>query len=362
MEKASRNLSLDLLRIICMLMVVCLHFFNHGGLHDSICPGSFNWFSGNLLHAASLISVNCFVILSGYFLCTAPFKVKKFLSVWVQTVFYSVACCIIVSLSTNCFSFKELIKSGMVITLKQYWFVTAYLLLYLVSPFLNRAILAMSKKLHLLCCIVLLVVFSVMHNLVYINDFGGVNGGGSFLWFCVLYVVSAYLRIHVPSTRWGWKRPLLLYITCIVIIAGERFLAYYITPFIFGRVALTSLFYSYNSIFTTLASLSLFQCFRAITIHSNRIIQVCAPLSFGVYLIHDNRFIRPLLWNFLCPAKYDKSWLMIPYIMAGVIIIFFICLLIEFVRQKLFRLLRINNILGKTCDHIQNKIQLWLDR
>ena len=362
MEKPKRNLNLDLLRIICMLMVVCLHFFNHGGLHDSMTPGSCNWFLGNFLYAASLVAVNCFVILSGYFLCTAQFKAKKFVSIWIQSFFYSVFCCIIISVSSNCFSIKDLIKSGMIITLKQYWFVTAYLLLYLVSPFLNRAIQAMTQKLHLLCCIVLLVIFSFMHNLVYISDFGGVNGGYSFLWFCVLYIVSAYLRIHVPATRSGWKSPLLLYIICIAIIAGERFLAYYITPFIFGRVALTSLFYSYNSIFTTLASLSLFQCFRAITIHSNRMIQVCAPLSFGVYLIHDNCFIRPLLWRFLSPAKYKESWEMIPYIIAGAIIIFGSCIFIEYIRRKLFHLLRINSILDKMGDHIQSKVQLWLDR
>lgn len=77
MEKPKRNLNLDLLRIICMLMVVCLHFFNHGGLHDSMTPGSCNWFLGNFLYAASLVAVNCFVILSGYFLCTAQFKAKN---------------------------------------------------------------------------------------------------------------------------------------------------------------------------------------------------------------------------------------------------------------------------------------------
>ena len=362
MVETKREWNVDGLRVLSMLMVVCLHFFSHGGLSDALTP-SVNWVAGNLLLAACFVAVNCFVIISGYYLCTAEFKLKKLANLWVQALVYSVGCCVIVSVMTGSFLLKELVKSGMVVTLEQYWFVTAYLLLYCVFPFLNRAIRSMDRKLHLLFCIVLLGLFSVAHNIVYINDFGGVNGGYSFLWFCVLYVVAAYVRLYVPKDRFGWKKPLCCYLACVVITAGERIAAYYITPYIFGRVVLTSLFYPYNSIPLVLASFSLFQFFRAIDIHNkvvSTIIRAVSPLTFGVYLIHENRFVRPLLWGFLEPARFAGSPLMIPIVIACTITIFLVCCVIEWLRRLLFQKCGITGAIGKVCDRLQFRVLQWL--
>ena len=48
MAENKRESNIDCLRIISMLMVVCLHFFSHGGLNDALTP-SLNWAAGNLL-------------------------------------------------------------------------------------------------------------------------------------------------------------------------------------------------------------------------------------------------------------------------------------------------------------------------
>ena len=362
MAENKRESNIDCLRIISMLMVVCLHFFSHGGLSSALTP-SLNWAAGNLLLAACFVAVNCFVIISGYYLCTSQFKLKKLANIWLQVFVYSVVCCIIVSVATGSFSLKELIKSAMTVTMRQYWFVTAYLLLYVVSPFLNCAIRAMNRKTHLLCCCTLLGIFSVLHNIIYISDFGGVNGGYSFLWFCVLYIVAAYVRLYIKKDSFGWKKPLFCYLICIAVVAGERIAAYYITPYIFGRVALTSLFYSNNSIPLVLASFSLFQFFRAVDIQNkvfSKLIGVLSPLAFGVYLIHDNRFVRPLLWGFIEPTRFADSPLLIPVVIAGTIAIFTVCCAVEWLRQLLFRKCGITGVINKVCDRIQSKTILWL--
>ena len=65
-----RDASLDLLRIISMMMVVCLHTVGWGGLVDgALIPGTANWYLGNAMQALSLQAVNCFVLISGYFFC-----------------------------------------------------------------------------------------------------------------------------------------------------------------------------------------------------------------------------------------------------------------------------------------------------
>ena len=360
----TRNNSLDLLRIISMMMVVSLHFFGHGGLVcGALVEGTANWYLGESVHAFSIVAVNCFVLLSGYFQCTSKFKLKRLVSVWAQVLFYSVTLYILTALISGSFSVMVLIKSGLVVTMRQYWFVTAYLLMYAVSPFLNCAIRAMNQKMHLLCCCVLMGIFSVLHNLVYISDFGNVLGGSSFLWFCVLYIVVAYIRFYVPTETKHRKCALAVYAVCVVLIAGERFAAYWITPKIFGQVLMESLFYSNNSILTTAAAISLFMAMRTVSVKRRvlaRFVDFFAPLAFGVYLIHDHANVRPMLWSLLKPYSFAESPWMIPYCLLCVAGIFTACCLIEWVRQQMFRLCGIKRLVERCCDRIQGHVQAWL--
>ena len=359
-----RNSNLDLLRIICMLMIVSLHFYSHGGLiNHALSPHTANWYIGNLCYALCCVSVNCMVMLTGYFQCTSRFKLRRFGSVWLQAFFYSVALYLAASVTTGDFSPGAFVKSGMVMTMKQYWYVTAYLLLYGVSPFLNCAIRAMSKRMHLMCCCVLLGLFSLLHNMVYTSDFGNILGGSSFLWFCVLYTVAAYIRLHVPVDVRHRRIFFPGYFLCAGLIALERFLAYWITPMIFGRVVMDSLFFSYNSILTAAAAIFLFLGMRTVDIKGsfiNRAIETLASLTFGVYLIHDHPAIRPLLWQLLNPAATAQSPWMVPYALVCVCGVFLCCCGAEWLRQQVFRLLGIDALVNRCCDRIQNIGIRWL--
>ena len=359
--KQERDFGLDLLRIICMLMVVCLHAFNHGGLVEgTLVPSTANFYLGNAMFTLCLPAVNCFVMISGYFLCTADFKLKKLISIWGQAFFYSISITsIAMLLGHQAFSFKELVKSILVILLKRYWFVTAYVLMYAVSPFLNCAIRALDRKTHLLCCCTLLGIFSVLHNMMYISDFGGINGGYSFLWFCILYIVAAYFRLYVPKRIKHQKWMLPGYFCSVLLICGERFLAYWITPYIFGTVKLTSLFYSYNSIMNVLAALCLFLFFRGVTVQNTfteKLIAFFAPLTFAVYLISDHTILREVLWSWLHPSAYYASPWMAFYVLACVVGIFFVCCAVEWCRKVLCAKIGITDGISKLCDKIQNKL------
>lgn len=361
-----RDTSLDLLRIISMIMVVCLHTVGWGGLVEgALIPGTGNWYLGNVMQALSLQAVNCFVLISGYFLCTSQFRSEKLVSIWVQAVFYSVGVYIILALVRGeaAFSLKELIKCSLVVTMDRYWFVTDYILLYCLFPVLNHAINSMNQKQHLLSCGALLFVFSVVPNIVYVVDYSGVNRGYSLTWFCILYLIAAYFKLYVPKRIKHQKWMFPTYVVLSLTICAERFVAYYVTPFIFGRVALTSLFYSYNSIVSLPCALALFQAFRGLVLKSEKAaawVRQIAPLTFAVYLIHEQDHFRPLLWQWLSPAAFAESPWMVPYCLLCVAGIFTGCCLIEWVRQQLFRLCGINRLVERICDRIQGRVQTWL--
>lgn len=358
---------MDLLRVISMLMVVCIHFYGHGGLIEgALIPGTFNWYAGNLMNVLCYVAVNCFVLLSGYNFCKLTFKLRRITSLWVQVFFYSVVLYIIACvLFKNEFSVKDLIKSFLPVTMQRYWFVSAYFLLIAVSPFLNAAVNAMNQRTHFLCCCTLLVLFSVLHNIFYISDFGDVMGGYSFLWFAVLYVVAAYIRLYIPAEPKHRGRLFAVYGISASLIAAERFLAYGITPFFFGRVVLTSLFYSYNSILMVAASLALFLAIRTFEVKSSllrKTVAFFAPVSFGVYLIHEHTFIRPLLWGWLDPAGFAQSPWMLFYAVGCTIAIFLFGAAAEWCRRKLFHGIKLDLKINALSDRIQERMENRVDR
>lgn len=243
----------------------------------------------------------------------------------------------------------------------RYWFVTVYLMMYALFPFLNRAIHAMNRQQHRMCCCALVLVFSVLPNFAYVSDFTGVRGGSSLLWFATLYILAAYFRLYVPERIKQQKWMLPGYLLCCLLICGERFLAYAVTPKVFGTVKLASFFYAKNSILTLAASLLLLQFFRGLHIHgkfTSKIIGFTAPLTFAVYLLHDNPTLRPVLWSWIDLPAGAESPLLIVRVLLTAVCIFTICCLIEFVRKWLFEKLRITGTVHHLCDKIQNYIMI----
>lgn len=66
-SKGERNTGLDLMRCISMMMVVCLHFLDFGGILRSLELGSFAYYFFYMIEAVAIVAVNLFVMLTGYF-------------------------------------------------------------------------------------------------------------------------------------------------------------------------------------------------------------------------------------------------------------------------------------------------------
>lgn len=103
-------------------------------------------------------------------------------------------------------------------------------------------------------------------------------------------------------------------------------------------------FYMYNSPSILLASLALFIFFLRLEILSDpvkRCIQRIAPLSFGVYLIHEHPFIRSQLWGHWihCKPLYDSTYFLF-HLLGTVVLVFFICILIDKIREWIFSLIK----------------------
>lgn len=321
---------------------------------------SANWFWVTSLDAVCHVCVNCFVLISGYFLCTSAFRLEKWVSVWLTAAIYSVGIYLALAIvGIVPLGITELIKSAMVLTMEPYWFVTPYLLMYAISPLLNHAIRAMNQKQHLLCCAALLLCFSVLPNIVYINDFSRINGGFDVLWFCVLYLVAAYIRRYIPGESIRKKKTFALFLSCMIFFVAAICLAYLLTPMIFGRTMLTTLFYGYNSIPLAFGSIFLMLTFCGIQLHGNVLskgITFAAPAAFSVYLISHHPVLKSCLWARLSPSSWGASPWLIVHMLVSVGGIFLTCCIIDHLRRWLFRICRIDWLTKKVCDGVTAKV------
>ena len=67
----------------------------------------------------------------------------------------------------------------------------------------------------------------------------------------------------------------------------------------------------------------------------------CSPYIMAVYLIHDNVYLRPLLWDVVVrPLNYVNSCWFLPYCVAVVVAVFVFCLSVEYVRQKVVSIIK----------------------
>ncbi|MDF2865671.1 MAG: hypothetical protein K0R72_483 [Clostridia bacterium] len=336
--ETKRNIGLDLLRIISMLMIVMLHYLGKGGALSTAYGTSTNYLSW-IIEAFCIVAVNCYVYITGYFLVNSNFKIKKILKLWGQVLFYSLSIYFVL-LFTNLidFNIKEMIVSFMPIITKQYWFITVYILLYILSPFLNVMIKNLSKKQFKSLIFILVFVFCICTTLLdpkYILDS---TTGYGIIWFICLYFIGAYIRLHHNKDDKKNIYNLLIYFVITVMVIFSRLIITYIFQRYNFNIIDELRFYQYNSISIFISSLFLFIYFKNLNITNNifkGFILKIAPLTLGVYLIHDHVQMRVAMYNnILHTTNYLSGNKFLVVAVISVIFIFSVCIVIEYLRHK----------------------------
>ena len=92
MVQKVRNSNLELYRIIVMLLIVMHHYVVNSGLFEIMQSSdlTFNSISLYLLGMWGKTGINCFVLITGYFMCKSEISIKKFLKLVLEVIFYKV--------------------------------------------------------------------------------------------------------------------------------------------------------------------------------------------------------------------------------------------------------------------------------
>ncbi len=292
--KKVRESNFELLRCILMFMVVVLHY-NTAGMGSAftyVTPGSINYYILYFIESMVIVGTNGFVLLSGFFSWKSrevSFRkpVGLLLSVVVYNVLFYILNLVILkqpfSIMSLCFNFVP-----------RNWFVSLFVMVMLLSPYLNMVIQMISEKSYKMLLAVMFVLFSVWSLVLDMAERLGVytsgmsmialNGAGdgyTLVNFIMLYFLGAGI------SRFGWfmhKRSLdiLVYFSCtIVIFCLELF---------FGAG------WSYANPFVIISGAAFFNIFRKLSITS-KVINLFGKATLGVFLIHTQYLICDVGWK-----------------------------------------------------------------
>lgn len=343
-NKSKRDTNLDFLRILSMIMVLLLHYFGKGQLLESKNVDEISYIIFYILESLAIVAVNCYVFISGYYLVKSEFKIRKFLKLWGEVVFYSTTIYIVMMmLGIEKFNITNTIKSCFPIITNQYWFITSYLAMYLLFPFLNKLIYAITEKEYRKLILIILLLFSVpsLFPSKWLLD---KTGGYGIIWFVCLYLIIGYVRLYVSDDLINKykNKYLLIYFLCGIIIATTMLLIQCVSNKVNIKINPEKLLL-YNTPLVLIESLALFLYIKTINIKKeniNKIILTIAPLTFSVYIIHEHPMIRAVLYKDILHTEicYHNPFAIL-IIITSILILFTVCITIEYAREKIVSLI-----------------------
>lgn len=344
-----RQSNFELMRIVSMFMIIIWHIFLYGV--DVYAASPYLKLFFDFFKSIIVVHVNSFVLVSGYFLVDSSFKMSKLLQLNNSTIFYKILFFLIfIFLGIADLSITTTFRNFFPFDLENYWFIRVYMIMYIFSPFYNKLINTISQKEYKRIIMIMFFLFSLLST--FTNQEALVNYtvsyGSSIVSFTFLYFVGAYLKKYpIDKSYLGMKYSknmkqlffvilffLLAYVNYSIHISSSQLLNYDGFLNYIGNIIYTS-FDKYDNPLVVFQSISYFMIFYYMSFN-NKFINLISRSVFGIYLIHENIFIRNNMYTLFKFPKVLISKKIFIHIFLAAIIIFIVCSIIELLRQFLF--------------------------
>ena len=339
-KKNPRNSSIELLRIILMFMIIIHHY----SLYGNFVFSETTFLNNVILYLSILgnIAVEIFVLISGYYLSTSDFKISKLLKLLFEITSYSLIIYILFVITGKTQFSPTLLKHAMFpIIYDEYWFATTYVILYLLSPFLNKLINTIERKQHLNLLIIMSLLWILIPSLTQQTLYSS-----PVIEFVLLYFIGGYLKKYQDCYLLTNIK-----VTKLITLSSIIFIIIRVINNCYNGI-LDYSFLKRDSIFVITIAVGIFCIFSKKTFY-NKTINKISPCIFGIYLLHDNDYVRNLLWlEIFKNSNYQTSKYLIFHMIASVIIVFIIGLVIELFRNKF-----IQKPINKLFDNFEKKLQ-----
>ncbi len=320
---ATRLSNIEILRLVCILLIVGAHvsgaYWKDLLFLEREIVLLYNSFSG--------MAVTLFVLISGYFGIT--FKKSKLFTLVNIVWFYSVVLCLF-KISITGFNSQETLRSFFPVLSCKYWFATCYVIIFVLSPFINKLLGNLTKSQFRWLIIILAFFFVIAPTFIYFEILG--DKGKGLPNMILAYCIGRYLAIY-GFPRYFKLYPKRIFFACIF---GTFLLNSLITEW---RGTMSLPFCRDNSLFIlvqSVACLCLFLRYNFVSAKINYLSQFVFPLYISSqslqFLVDQKRYL-----------VFDNTLLSV---LCNFVAIVIVCVLLELIRRA---------VLGKSFKAVERK-------
>ena len=355
-QKKERESGLELLRILLMLQVIFLHICCYGtytefgtkagGVHSLLY-----WFVMML----SRTPVYMYIVIMGYFMINKDLTLKdsfqKIKSIYLVIIFYSVGIWAILAIAgqlpfswadrfANVYKPANIVRAFLPITTRSWSFLTSYILVLFFAPFINRGLKDIPKRTYQILVGVLFFVFSLWILFSIMEPTKGIisthkvvnnEGGKSLYGMLFMYILGGYVRRFAPH----YEKAKFRYLVMAFALAALNMLLVYKLPG-YKSDAMRN-----DNPISIILGIMLLMFFKDLKFKS-KVVNTIAKHNIGVYIIHENQYVRSIIWNNIITMNiatfYATNWYPLKLLGIG-IGVFVVCALLDAVREQLFRLI-----------------------
>ncbi len=311
--------------------------------------GSMKYYFIVTMNSICVCAVDVFIIISGFYSCLSnKINFRKPIQLIVQVIIFQLLLYIGVALAKG-----ESIRIASILYnfIPRNYYVTLYISLMLISPFLNNFISKMSKDTYRKFLIILIALFLVEPTVaeiveglkgitIYeISTIGilGAEWGYTIVTFVCLYFIAAYIRKY--GSFWLPKRNLIIYFASMSLLVVMKLIELRLGNSIGAE--------HYMNPILVVNAIAVFEIFRSYDFRSH-IVNAIAKGCFTVFILHAF-----LIKHYSVVQQYLNSNIIefIVHWMGSVVVIFVICDLIGIIYTIIEKIV---------FDFIQNKVGFWI--
>ena len=332
-KQENRNSSFELLRIIAIVLIIMHHFSYHNELY-LLPTTNFNSYLGLLLFSVGKIGVAVFILISGYFMVNKKISIKKMIMLWLEVEFYIIIMTIITTIIKGSYPFKirDTLKLLMPIMFNKYWFITAYMGLYTLSPLINMVITKITKNqfkaLIKINFVIFIIIYSFLHNEQFITTG---NNLSIIILFCFLYMIGAYIKLYDISFLKDKNKLVLL---AYLFLSYTLYYTILVVIRMYFKNVIIDYYIDFKFILVFIISILAFYIFKKIKI-SSKLVNYISSSVFGIYLFQSHPLFggKFLYRDLIQSTKFYNSKYLIIYILLITIIVFIVGLCTDKMRK-----------------------------
>lgn len=336
--RGPRQSNFELLRIVAMLLVLVVHtnYFTLGepsvsDLTQSPLPS----LSIIFFQSLSIICVNVFILISGWFQIRPTLKGGIsfiFQCLWMSVIVMAGAYFLGAFEYDNIKELLILLSRELLFNYNGFWFIKAYLVLYIFSPVLNTFLGCADKRTITITLLCFFILQSIWSPLLHFRT-GFFNYGYSPLSFMGLYLLANTVRRFYSN--YTMKQ------ACALFFAPLFLLFAIATASCWFDISLPYEIFAYSDPLVICESLGLTMIFARLKIAPNKFINWIAASAFAVYLFHINPLVIPVYQDILRKLYNHTSGVMTIAVIFGFILIVFVAaVLLDQPRRAIWRCIK----------------------